>query len=310
MLEEGRQVSEAVWSGIPADRMASVFLDLLSSNTPGVVPSGYTPTYLENKWVSYFGDSYHTLKVAALFFVAHEIFLFGRYIPYYVADLIPQLKRYQIQADKRPTKEMIVKCLKYLFYGQVFFQLPLFMGFYPFSKFLGMTLLDLPFPSVKTIIAQSFFFLFTEDAYHFFTHWLMHKNKYLYNKIHRVHHEYQAPFGITAEYAHPLEILVLGLGFFLGPTILLSIGVNLHMFTMLIWVAVRLIETVDVHAGFSFPWSVDKYIPFWGGADFHDYHHMRIMGNYSSTFRWLDWVFGTDRNYKNYKKQLLEAKEE
>lgn len=289
----------------------SLIAQLFSSNdVQAVIPQGYTPTYIEQKWINYFGESRHTLKVAALFFCAHEIFLFGRYVPYYLADLLPMFGRFQIQSDKRPTKEQIKKCLKYLFYGQVFFQLPLFMGFYPFSKFLGMKLLDLPFPSTAVIVAQSLFFLFCEDAYHFFTHWLMHRNKLLYNKIHKVHHEYVAPFGITAEYAHPLEILVLGLGFFLGPTLILSSGFNLHMFTMLIWVGVRLIETVDVHAGYSFPWSLDKYIPFWGGADFHDYHHMRIVGNYSSTFRWLDWLFGTDRNYKEYKRKKLEEKDE
>ncbi|KAG2376536.1 Methylsterol monooxygenase [Vigna angularis] len=39
-------------------------------------------------------------------------------------------------------------------------------------------------------------------------------------------------------------------------------------------------------------------------ADFHDYHHRLLYtksGNYSSTFTYMDWIFGTDTGYKNLK---------
>jgi methylsterol monooxygenase len=38
-----------------------------------------------------------------------------------------------------------------------------------------------------------------------------------YKKVHKVHHEYAAPFGIAAEYAHPIETMILGLGTIGGP---------------------------------------------------------------------------------------------
>ena len=31
-------------------------------------------------------------------------------------------------------------------------------------------------------------------------------------------------------------------------------GVDVHVVTMAVWLAVRLVETVDVHAGYDFPW--------------------------------------------------------
>ena len=60
--------------------------------------------------------------------------------------------------------------------------------------------------------------------------------------IHKQHHKFAAPFGLAAEYAHPVETVVLGVGFFLGP-LFLCLFQELHVFTMAIWLAVRLIQS-------------------------------------------------------------------
>jgi methylsterol monooxygenase len=48
----------------------------------------------------------------------------------------------------------------------------------------------------------------------------------------QVHHTYSAPFGLAAEYAHPIEVLVLGAGTVLAPLgyCWLS-GGNMHIIT-------------------------------------------------------------------------------
>jgi sterol desaturase/sphingolipid hydroxylase (fatty acid hydroxylase superfamily) len=45
-----------------------------------------------------------------------------------------------------------------------------------------------------------------EDTWHYWLHRLMH-HKRLYKYVHKVHHTYQAPFGMVAEYAHPVETI-------------------------------------------------------------------------------------------------------
>jgi len=100
----------------------------------------------------------------------------------------------------------------------------------------------------------------------------MHKVPMLYKKIHKLHHEFSAPFGLAAEYAHPIEILVLGIGTVGGPILWCWLsGGNLHLFTMCvlapmiassllicvciayryIFIILRLFQAVDAHSGYG-----------------------------------------------------------
>lgn len=47
---------------------------------------------------------------------------------------------------------------------------------------------------------------------------------------------------MQAEYAHPLETLILGAGFFIGIMVFCN-----HMSLLWAWVTLRLLETIDVH---------------------------------------------------------------
>jgi methylsterol monooxygenase len=102
---------------------------------------------------------------------------------------------------------------------------------------------------------QVLFFMFMEDFYQYFMHRLLHWGVF-YKYIHKQHHEFSAPFGIAAQYAHPAETLILGLGFFLGPLIWVSVTKDLHVITMAAWLAVRLLQVVDSHSGYDFPWVI------------------------------------------------------
>ncbi|CAN1282612.1 Methylsterol monooxygenase 2-2 [Linum perenne] len=110
---------------------------------------------------------------------------------------------------------------------------------------------------------------------------------------------YATPFGLTSEYAHPAEILFLGFATIVGPAI-----TGPHLSTLWLWMVLRVLETVEAHSGYHFPWSLSNFLPVYGGADFHDYHHRLLYtksGNYSSTFTYMDWIFGTDKGYRKLK---------
>lgn len=91
---------------------------------------------------------------------------------------------------------------------------------------------------------------------------------------------------------------------------------------MYIWITLRLFQAIDAHSGYGmynlssvvlsskpslladFPWSLQHIFWLWSGADHHDFHHMAFVNNYSTSFRYLDHLFGTDDKYRVYKKRL------
>uniref|UniRef100_A0A8D0GE13 Methylsterol monooxygenase 1 n=1 Tax=Sphenodon punctatus TaxID=8508 RepID=A0A8D0GE13_SPHPU len=81
------------------------------------------------------------------------------------------------------------------------------------------------------------------------------------------------------EYAHPLETIILGMGFFIGIIVFCN-----HVILLWAWVICRLMETIDVHSGYDIPLNPLHLLPFYAGAQFHDFHHMNFVGNYASTF--------------------------
>ncbi|CAH1771023.1 4502_t:CDS:1, partial [Entrophospora sp. SA101] len=52
------------------------------------------------------------------------------------------------------------------------------------------------------------------------------------------------------EYAHPIEVMILGTGTIGGPLIWVSITHDLHLVTMFIWITLRLLQAIDAHSGY------------------------------------------------------------
>jgi len=235
-------------------------------------------------------------------FFLHLFFYFGIYGVYFIAEHIPSLQKYKIQKDKRSTTEMKWKCFWTVLWGDVWPQLPMMLFVEPVFIYMGSRF-DVPFPDWKHTAMLVLMFFVVEDTYFYWVHRLLHWGPF-YTLIHKVHHAHTAPFGMAAEYAHPVETLILGFGSVLGPFV-----VGPHMVEMWVWLFFRLWQEVDAHCGYDFPWSLYNFIPFYGGSEFHDFHHMNFVGNYGSTLRIWDRICGTDSKYHAYKDKQRKLKE-
>jgi methylsterol monooxygenase len=172
--------------------------------------------------------------------------------------------------------------------------------FHPICQYFGLAT-TVPFPPLWKIAYQIAIFFVLEDTWHYWSHRLMHEVPYLYKNIHKIHHQYSAPFGLAAEYASPIEVMMLGFGTVGFPIIWCVITKDLHILTMYIWIVLRLFQAIDAHSGYEFPWSLHHFLPFWAGAEHHDVHHEKFVGNYSSSFRWWDYCMGTETGSAAFK---------
>lgn len=251
-----------------------------------------------------------TLATGLMSFILHEVVYFGRCVPFMIMDKIPYFRKWKIQAQKVPTLKEQWDCAVIVLVSHFTAELPQIWFFHPVAHYLGLDY-GVPFPPVWKMAVQILLCFVLEDAWHYFFHRALHYGP-LYKAIHKMHHTYSAPFGLAAEYASPIETALLGIGVVGSPVILLGITGELHLVTMYLWIILRLFQAIDAHSGYDFPWSLRRWIPFWAGADHHDLHHEKFIGNYASSFRWWDYVLdtqaGAEANKRRRERKLAKLK--
>ncbi|GFQ07019.1 methylsterol monooxygenase 1-1 [Phtheirospermum japonicum] len=266
------------------------------------VAFGRNLTFAETLWFNY------SAKKSDYFLYCHNtIFLFIFYtllpLPYVILELMRSQKidKFKIQPKMTNTSWDMLDCYKRVLKTFVIAVVPLQIISFPVIQMIGIRT-SLPLPSGSEIFMQIFAYFVVEDYANYWLHRFLHQ-KWGYENIHRVHHEYTAPIGFAAPYAHWAEVIILGLASFLGP--LIAPG---HMITFWLWMIVRQMEAVETHSGYDFPWNPLKYIPFYGGAIFHDYHHYvggKSQSNFASVFTYCDYIYGTNKGYR-YQKEVFE----
>ncbi|KAH8681464.1 C-4 sterol methyl oxidase [Xylariales sp. PMI_506] len=248
---------------------------------------------IERLWAAwYLWMQNDVLATGIMSFVMHEVVYFGRCLPWMIIDRIPYFNKYKIQNQKIPTLKEQWECASLVLLSHFTVELPQIWLFHPIATFFGMDY-GVPFPSIGKMAFQIAVFFVMEDAWHYWFHRALHYGP-LYKMIHKLHHTYSAPFGLAAEYASPIEVMLLALGTVGSPILWVYLTNDLHLFTMYMWIVGRLFQAIDAHSGYDFPWSLHHFLPFWAGADHHDTHHERFIGNYASSFRWWDYVLDTE----------------
>lgn len=266
---------------------------------------GRNLSYAETIWFNY------SARKSDYYLYCHNtIFLFIFYIllplPWVIMELMRSKKidEYKIQPKIKNSLSDMLDCCKKVMFTFVIAVGPLQLFSFPVIQWIGIRT-SLPLPSMSEIVWQLLVYVLVEDYANYWLHRMLHC-KWGYEKIHYVHHEYTAPIGFAAPYAHWAEIIILGLASFLGPLIVPG-----HMVTFWLWMILRQLEAVETHCGYEFPWSPSKFIPFYGGAIHHDYHHFvggKSQSNFASVFTYCDYLYGTDKGYRYQKKVLEEAR--
>ena len=144
-----------------------------------------------------------------------------------------------------------------------------------------------PYQNFGIVVGQLIAILLIDDLYFYGFHRLMHKNKFIYDKIHHIHHRAKYPFPSDYLYEHPLEWMLGSLGSFIAFLILGGVSLT----TILLFLTIRTLHELDIHSGIKS--SFYKHIPFAGTNEHHAYHHKYFLVHFASIFSVWDRVFKT-----------------
>lgn len=135
------------------------------------------------------------------------------------------------------------------------------------------------FPPLSEFLAHFAWGVLAREALFYGAHRAMH-HPALYARIHKQHHVFTAPMAFAAQYAHPVEhLLVNALPIFVPMAVCRA-----HILTFAAFFVYELLQTTTSHCGYRVFWN----------ARLHDRHHEKFRVNYG-TIGLVDWLLGTDQ---------------
>ncbi|KAJ3092519.1 hypothetical protein HK102_006296 [Quaeritorhiza haematococci] len=155
-----------------------------------------------------------------------------------------------------------------------------------------------------TIVVFHYVVFFSMDAWYFFGHRYMHKNKFFWNWIHKHHHEKKNINTFSTGYAAFVENLIL-----VSPVIVFSAlamdncfdQFNQTAFDMAWFSQFKVFilghSGMRMHPLMYFPWIFSGFQQVFGSfsniPEDHEMHHLYVMSNFALNFRFLDRWFGS-----------------
>ncbi len=192
------------------------------------------------------------------------------------------LFQWRIQRTRWPDAKLVVAAFKEQVVRSVTNPLILW-AIYTYAL-QGRVRLSGPLDSWPLFAAKSVLSFLIIDTCFYWQHRLVH-HPAIYQYVHKQHHRFKVSCGVAFEYAHPVEgLLVNGL-----PLFVVFYLFNFHLTQLLLFLVIRLWETIDAHSGYDFPFSPWRYT---SGAVSHDLHHSANLGNFG-IFPFWDWYCKT-----------------
>jgi len=246
------------------------------------------------------------LNIFGTAFVANLTFFgLGALYAWFDFGKISWIKKYKVQpgTNDSPEKEKFINLVKQVVINQTIVQIPTLFVFYQMTVWRNRHFKPLlvseqyevgTLPEFHWALIEFAVFLVAEEFAFYYSHRLAHHKK-LYKHIHKKHHEWTSPVGLTALYAHPVEHVISNMfPVFLGPLICGS-----HILTGWVWMAVAIANTINAHSGYHFP--------FFPSPEAHDFHHLKFNQCYG-VLGLLDYLHSTDvmfRSNKAYERHIM-----
>jgi len=238
--------------------------------------------------------SERALFIAGTWLILEATF-WGFNLFYYLCYRYGWLSQYKILPGKYPDRSLVLDCLRQLSFNHFIIR-PISLYFlYDLFIRVGMKV-DAPLPPLHVALGEMLAFILIADTGFYWSHRLLHHGA-IYKYVHKQHHQFKVSIGLAAEYAHPIEQIISNqLPTIAGPLLLGS-----HMAVLWLWLWLRVIETVDAHSGFDFPFTARKLLPgIVDGSERHDFHHSHNVGNYGAFLTLWDRLMGTDKAYHEF----------
>lgn len=223
-------------------------------------------------------------KAFITFLITIASFLFA-FVYTFIILTIPLFKSRRIQSSHKPLLNLYRR-LPLILFNMALTTLSACLAVYYFKGIFNTLI-----PSFGIFVLQFTIIVIFDDIYFYFYHLLLHKVKFLYRKIHSIHHLPHAPFPLELYYFHPLELIGTSLGILIGFTVVYLIFGTISIYTFWGYYCLRTLHEIDVHSGIKS--AIFKWLPFYGSTEHHDTHHSHVKGNYGSFFCFLDRIFKT-----------------
>ena len=244
----------------------------------------------------YFNDNELLAFVITMYCLHHGIVSFYTFINYL-------FHRYHVFYQYKIRKEddndyHLINIAFFDLIKRLFTSLPLWGVVYYILKFSGCAFLE-PLPTKETTLFHLLLLIMITDFSYYWMHRWMHEVPWMY-RIHKIHHEFKATSAVGTLYAHPLETLFVTF----GTVILGAILIAPHSFIFGLYYCLQLIEALEVHSGFIFPFSMINQNSFlFFSASRHDFHHSHNIGCYGRWTRFMDSWYQTDAEFEKWKQE-------